>query len=558
MTVDLEGRVCIPSKVFVESDEFRRMLESAKASRRFSDLSAMIVDATETSRWDVFRFLQREVLHLGAVSVATLLDEAGFGNVKAVYEVLTPDYDYTKENPDLIGVSAIVTNVPYANRKIEYFRRTKPDALIVAGGAGYAYCPEIPIRHGADFVVKGKAEHALLALLNKIVSNREDGRSLRAAFLGLNNVNVQGVYDSTSSSVDYASMVKDLDAVPAINYNLIQGKQSKNMRSIRDSEGCTNRCDFCSSVLLHRNKYRTVSVEKIVEEMRKAKQEGIGQVFFVGDHAFGRKYEEIEALTYAIEAANLDMSWVAQATVSSIYNNLDKGIIERLEKSRCSVLCLGVESIYDDDLAEMNADRKSSHEQLKRVLGVLRASPIEVHAMLVLKPIVDKDKRGILPFSAENTDEGIAKYRQEIDETVDFLKHYNVRSAQFHSAIPLPGTKSTQDFLDAGIVLKKVGGKLVSRAKYTGQYVVASANPLESHEIMRRAYEGFYSAGYILSPLVKLFIPSPKNCLSQIFFRTLGRGTVYAHLHSKECKEYVRALEKRDFEFYKPGERIAC
>ncbi len=553
MAVSLEQRIKNFRKGIIESEDFLSMLKEARESRRFSDLSAIVVDATETSRWDVFRFLQKEVLHLGAVSVATLLKEAGFRDVKAVYEVLTPDYDYSGENPDFVGVSSIVTNLPYANKKIEEFRRRWPNALILAGGAGYAFNPNVAIKHGADACVVGKADYSLLEVLNRTVSAGLPGENLRESFLSSNAGDVQGVFEATNPLITtgFAPMVRDLDVLQ-IDYGLIQGEQAKSMRSIRDSEGCTHNCDFCSTVRLHQNKYRACSAERVVEEMRKAKEEGIRQAFFIGDHALARPYDKVVELCEAIRAAKLGMTWVCQATVRSIDDNLDKGIMQLLEKAGCSVLCLGMESIDDSDLKGMNAQGKNSYARSKRVFGALRDSPIEGHVMAVLPPIVDAEQRENMPFSAENSSEGIRIFREKVNHMVDFLIEYDARTAMFSSAVPLPGTKDTEKYFNAGIVLKKVGGKRVGFNKYNGQYVVASANPWESNNIMIGAYRRLYSWKYTFDPL---FRDSRKNKLGQMLFRAIGKGTVFAGSHSKEAKEYMGALERGDFEFYKPGEK---
>ncbi len=548
----LEQRIA-RSNVFLEPKKLAQMLESARGSGKFSGISALVVDATERSgAWDIFRLFQRSVLHLGAVSVATLLHTAGCKDVKAVYEVLTPDFDYSEENPDIVGISAIVTNVPFANKKMEYFRETNQDALIVAGGSGYAFNPHVALKHGADAVVIGKAEYPLLILLERVVEQKKQRESLKSAFDRIYTEDIEGIYTRHKEAIDFAPMVRDLDELPFINFDLIQGKQSKRMRSLLDSEGCVHNCDFCSTVKLNRNRYRMKSTERIVEEMRRAKKNGMSDVFFVGDHAFARGYEKIVELTDAIQKADLGIGWIAQTTIDSIDKNLEKGIIKALEKSRCHQLCIGIESINDADLHSSNASAKNSYEKTNRVLEALEDSPVEVHAMLIIKPFVEENMQVILPYSAPNTPEGITHLREEVIHTVDFLKRYKVRSAQFHSAIPLPGTKSADDFFRAGIVLKQVGGRLVDWSKYTGQYVVASANPFQSHQIMEDAYKRFYSPRYIAGSLFC------QRGIEKMLYRAVGRAITFVYCHGKEVKRYVDALAKGDFGFYNAGERFKC
>lgn len=556
MKTGLEDRIGHIPKGVIESEDFLRMVQEAKGSGRFSGLSAIVVDATDRDgEWDVFRFLQKHVLHLGAVSVATLLKEYGFKESKAIYEVLTPDYPYQKEKPDLVGVSAIMSNVSFANRRLEEFRRMWPDALLVAGGSGYTFDQAGAISHGAHAAFAGKAAYPLLEFLNRVASARLPGESLKNAFLRTDVGDISGVYVAGNpfSTAGLAPMVKSLDAVPAADYSLIQGKQSKKVRPILDSEGCPGNCDFCSAVLLNGKKYRACSAERVVDEMIAARKDGARQVFLNGDDPLARPYGKIVELCDAIRGANLGITWFTQARMSDIYHNLDKGILDELERAHCSMLAIGMESINDADLKNMNASGKNSYEMSQAVLGALKKSPIEVHAMLIVKPFVKPEHRGNLPFSAEDSEQGIRDYRGEVKGLVDFLKKNNVRTAQFLSAVPAPGTEYPEKYLNAGILLKRVGDKRIGWSDYSGQRVVASSNPLESYNIMIGAYKDFYRWSEIARALS---LEPPKSKLAHAFFTGgVGPATVYFGTHTKGTKEYLRALEKGDYEFYKPWER---
>jgi hypothetical protein len=116
-----------------------------------------------------------------------------------------------------------------------------------------------------------------------------------------------------------------------------------------------------------------------------------------------------------------------------------------------------------------------------------------------------------------------------------------------------------QNFADAGIILKEVGGEPVDWSKYTGQYVVASANPFASYRIMKNAYHRFYSGGAILEPLVagtidRFRFGNMRTAIKDAFFRGVGKGLVLVHDHSSESKRYNKALRAGDYTFHKHGE----
>ena len=204
---------------------------------------------------------------------------------------------------------------------------------------------------------------------------------------------------------------------------------------------------------------------------------------------------------------------------------------------------LGIETVNDKDLKDANADKKNSYEMTVRVFEALDSSPVDIHAMNVLKPFVAPGV--ILPYSVQDTEKGKREYRQEVRDLVGLLKRYNVRSTQFNLMIPLPGTKAAERLFNAGIVLKRVGEELLDWSSYTGQRVIASSNPHESYQIMLDAYRRFYSTAYILS--------SPFS--RKAIYRTIGKAMGFVNFHIKDRK-YIKALKKGDFEFYKPGEKF--
>jgi radical SAM superfamily enzyme YgiQ (UPF0313 family) len=328
---------------------------------------------------------------------------------------------------------------------------------------------------------------------------------------------------------------------------------SKKVYVSRDSEGCPGNCDFCSDRELNGGKYRACSAERVVEMFREAKKRGFKQVFLNGSDPLARPYGKIVEMCDAIRDGNFGMTWFTQARMCDIYNNLEKGILDHLERAGCSMLAFGIESIRDEDLNGMNASLKNSYEMTKAVFEAMEKFPIEKHAMCIAKPLVLPEHRALLPFSAEDSEQGIRAFRGEMSELVDFLKKYKTRTAQFLFAVPSPGTKYPEMYQNAGILLKRVGDRRISWSDYSGQIIVASSNPLESRNIVIDAYREMYQ----WSEIIKAFsLEPPKSKLGHAFFTGIvGPATVYFGTHTKGAKEYLKALQRGDYEFYKPGEK---
>ena len=67
-------------------------------------------------------------------------------------------------------------------------------------------------------------------------------------------------------------------------------------------------------------------------------------------------------------------------------------------------------------------------------------------------------------------------------------------------------------------------------------------------------FDPFYSVSNILKPLLHPL--SLRRGIRKIAYRTIGKVIAHVHCRKQEVKEYVEALKKGDYEFYKPDEKL--
>jgi radical SAM superfamily enzyme YgiQ (UPF0313 family) len=148
---------------------------------------------------------------LGMMYLSSFLKQHGYKEVKIVHmdveQMQVEDIKKTisEYEPDVVGLSAIISEAKNIYKIASFSKKTQPDALIVAGGAYptcYAEdclaCPDI------DMVVKGEGEEPFL----EIIRNYEKGSQFG---------NIKGICFKKDGKVTYneqRSFIQDIDRLP--------------------------------------------------------------------------------------------------------------------------------------------------------------------------------------------------------------------------------------------------------------------------------------------------------------------------------------------------------
>ena len=92
----------------------------------------------------------------------------------------------------------------------------------------------------------------------------------------------------------------DMKDSPASDWSLIRAGDYVNI-SIQTSRGCPNQCDFCDVIQYVGRKYRTKSIDQIMQELQNAHDIGARTVFFSDDNFLGNKGFTQKLLASVIE-----------------------------------------------------------------------------------------------------------------------------------------------------------------------------------------------------------------------------------------------------------------
>jgi radical SAM superfamily enzyme YgiQ (UPF0313 family) len=287
--------------------------------------------------------------------------------------------------PQFVGVSALFNSSNrYIQDVVKSCKDYDPNIVTLAGGglpsAAYKLmleaCPEL------DAICKGEGELPLLDLLN--ADDPIQVIQTHKSWIGRNGLALNKVPEHT--------FIDDLDDIPPFNYEGIDldfynnrsidkqyaGKPKREM-AIHTSRGCPFLCVFCSNPSLHGRKVRTMSIERVVSDVRRMKEEfGMTVLLLEDDHFFNDK-ERAKQLLRELAALGIRVEFPNGVAVYAI----DDEVAGLFAKAGVSAVALAVESGSDHVLN--NIIRKPLKKRLIRpAVEALRKFNIRSHVFIVI------------------------------------------------------------------------------------------------------------------------------------------------------------------------------
>ncbi len=201
------------------------------------------------------------------------------------------------ERPYVVGLSCLTAHVVRGYRLIKMIKALYPDAIIVMGGLHVTALPEEALANGADFVIRGEGEEALLQLYRAIRSGQKD-------FTGILGVSWMR-YGQIAHNPD-APLIADLDSIPPFPYHLFdEYKDYYDMGVVTSSRGCPFRCNYCSIRMMNGLTYRYKSPGRLLEEITLLVDKYHAKQILFYDDNFAFKKKRVKEFCDAILAAGL-------------------------------------------------------------------------------------------------------------------------------------------------------------------------------------------------------------------------------------------------------------
>ena len=380
---------------------------------------------------------------------------------------LTPDdweteliYEVIEDVPfdtdaDLIGVSTmghgVIRSIDIAK---EYRRRGK---TVILGGYMASIMPEEAVKY-CDSLIIGDAE----LVWQQMLSDFENG-------------NLKKTYEKPLEGNWYST--------PSPRFDLLEGKNLGDFLPVQAGRGCPNSCSFCSVSCLYSGRYLKRPLPEVIRDIEQIKSLGYKKILLLDDNIFSdRKY--LDSLLDTL--IKLDISWMSQCEITI---GKDDELLEKLQKSGCTTLSFGLESISRESLISMDKGW---------------AVPAEYDSL------IQNIRNHGIDVSTEMVVGGEGDTLESIRMTKDFIERNKISVPRFYILTPFPGTR----FFDQ----IKEEGRLVNNDIYSYDGTSAVYRPKNmTPDELTQAYWELYSELFTIKSIIK------RNILRKEMLKTPAR-----------------------------------
>ena len=382
---------------------------------------------------------------------------------------LTPDdweteliYEVIEDVPfdtdaDLIGVSTmghgVIRSIDIAK---EYRRRGK---TVILGGYMASIMPEEAVKY-CDSLIIGDAE----LVWQQMLSDFENGK-------------LQKTYEKPLEGSWYST--------PSPRFDLLKGKNLGDFLPVQAGRGCPNSCSFCSVSCLYRGRYVKRPLPEVIRDIEQIKSLGYKKILLLDDNIFSdRKY--LDSLLDTL--IKLDISWMSQCEITI---GKDDELLEKLQRSGCTTLSFGLESISRESLISMDKGW---------------AVPAEYDSL------IQNIRNHGIDVSTEMVVGGEGDTLESIRMTKDFIERNKISVPRFYILTPFPGTR----FFDQ----IKEEGRLVNNDIYSYDGTSAVYRPKNmTPDELTQAYWELYSELFTIKSIIKRnifrkeMLKTPSRCI---------------------------------------------
>ena len=380
---------------------------------------------------------------------------------------LTPDdweteliYEVIEDVPfdtdaDLIGVSTmghgVIRSIDIAK---EYRRRGK---TVILGGYMASIMPEEAVKY-CDSLIIGDAE----LVWQQMLSDFENGK-------------LKKTYEKPLEGNWYST--------PSPRFDLLEGKNLGDFLPVQAGRGCPNSCSFCSVSCLYRGRYVKRPLPEVIRDIEQIKSLGYKKILLLDDNIFSdRKY--LDSLLDTL--IKLDISWMSQCEITI---GKDDELLEKLQRSGCTTLSFGLESISRESLISMDKGW---------------AVPAEYDFL------IQNIRNHGIDVSTEMVVGGEGDTLESIRMTKDFIERNKISVPRFYILTPFPGTR----FFDQ----IKEEGRLVNNDIYSYDGTSAVYRPKNmTPDELTQAYWELYSELFTIKSIIK------RNILRKEMLKTPAR-----------------------------------
>jgi radical SAM superfamily enzyme YgiQ (UPF0313 family) len=286
---------------------------------------------------------------------------------------------FNEFNPDIIGVTAYTVHVNIVKELCKVMKLWNPGIFIVVGGHHATVSYMDFIESSIDLIVMGEGVFVFKEVISRFEKN--------TGFEGLPGI----AYPKDGEIIMTPPIpVTDLDSFPFPARSLTTDYRKsyfsewrKPLATIRTSQGCPYRCNFCALWKLNGGRYLTRKPEKIVEELSGIKEKFI---FFADDESLIDTVR-MSRLANLIKVSGIRKKYFIYGRSDTIVRHPE--VIEHWKEIGLERIFIGLEFFRDKDLEDVR--KKSSTKDNEEAVKILQNLDISIFGSFIIRPDFTRD-----------------------------------------------------------------------------------------------------------------------------------------------------------------------
>ena len=285
--------------------------------------------------------------------------------------------------PDLIAISCMSPlKALDTELTIRLAKQLNPAVRVVVGGNHATAWPERWMEAGADFVVVGEGEVAFRRLIETLLADGDDFQDIPSLYWREGGAIHRS--DAKPSAIDLnAAPMPDWRGFDLGPYGM--GMSGGMAAAVEISRGCPHRCDFCNINTFWSHKQQYKSVARVIAELERLKDMGVGEIIFTDDN-FGGNEKHTIALLEEMVRRRIDIKFGCFLRGDTVARN--PGFPALAAAAGMRFCMMGIETLDEAWLKQHRKGVRSADApgMYAEVYERLRASGIFVNGLFICSP----------------------------------------------------------------------------------------------------------------------------------------------------------------------------
>lgn len=368
-----------------------------------------------------------------------------------------PDYDCNEHlvqvlkefQPELVGFTCITAQYNSVKKMIEIVKKVDSNIWVEVGGLHATLCTEGFIDSKVDIISVGLGKASFRDIVKEIKEHGIKSDFSHISGLAFTN-GVSLTYTKKLCEFSYNEIKENFildDILPnrklTDKYNYVIEREKKKIQYISTSQGCTNKCNFCSIWQIANGNYFHKSVDLIIKEIKQMENYDI--IRFCDANTFGDLNKAKLLFNSIIEEGLNTHEYIVDVRTDFIVRHPE--VMELAYKAGVRVAICGLESVNDEELK--NYGKQNNVQNTVDALKIANQIGMRVNGNYIVSPeYVEKDFDLLANFVQDNPifhsgftiltpfpgTEQWDIYKDRL--TIKDFDYYNLTNAVFETALP--------------------------------------------------------------------------------------------------------------------------